>query len=81
MTTAIEKFKDVATANTGMGVAIGAVFGAVFGGPIGAAIGGTMGNGLAITVSSTGTKMVITSAFGVATAGTEGTNAVYSVGL
>jgi hypothetical protein len=46
-----------------------------------AAIGGTMGNGLAITVSSTGTKMVITSAFGVATAGTEGTNAVYSVGL
>ena len=49
MTTAIEKFKDVATANTGMGVAIGAVFGAVFGGPIGAAIGGTIGGAIAHT--------------------------------
>ena len=45
-----------------------------------AAIGGTMGNGLALAVSSTGTKMVLTHLWGAATAGTEGTSAKYSLG-
>ena len=46
-----------------------------------AAIPGTIGNGLALSVSSTGTKMVITNGFGVATAGTEGTSGTFSMGL
>ena len=48
---------------------------------ISAAIPGTMGNGLALAVSSTGSVMTITSAFGVATAGTEGKAGVFSIGL
>jgi hypothetical protein len=46
-----------------------------------AAIPGTIGNGLALAVSSTGSVMVITSAFGSAVAGTEGTKQTYKVGL
>lgn len=46
-----------------------------------AALPGTMGNGLALAVSSTGSIMTITSAFGVAVAGTEGKAGVFSIGL
>ena len=46
-----------------------------------AAIPGTIGNGLALAVSSTGTKMVITHAWGTATAGTEGTAATFKMGI
>lgn len=46
-----------------------------------AAIPGTIGNGLALAVSSTGSVMVITSAFGSAVAGSEGTKQTYKVGL
>ncbi len=46
-----------------------------------AAIPGTIGNGLALAVSSTGTKMVITHAWGTATAGTEGTAATFKSGI
>ncbi len=42
---------------------------------------GTIGNGLALAVSSTGTKMVLTHVWGAATAGTEGTQAVFKQGL
>lgn len=46
-----------------------------------ATIPGTVGNGLALAVSSTGSVMTITSAFGALTAGTEGTKQTYKVGL
>ncbi len=46
-----------------------------------AGIPGTVGNGLALAVSSTGTKMVLTHLWGAATAGTEGTAQVYKVGM
>lgn len=46
-----------------------------------ATIPGTVGNGLALAVSSTGTVMTITNAFGSLTAGTEGTKQTYKVGL
>ncbi len=46
-----------------------------------AAIPGTIGNGLALAVSSTGTKMVLTNLWGAATAGTEGTSATFKSGL
>ncbi len=42
---------------------------------------GTMGNGLDLEVSSTGTKMVLTHVWGAATAGTEGTQKVFSQGI
>jgi hypothetical protein len=44
---AIEKVKEAANANTGLGVALGAVMGAVFGGIPGAVIGGTVGGAIA----------------------------------
>ncbi len=46
-----------------------------------ATVPGTVGNGLALAVSSTGTKMVLTNVWGAATAGTEGTAATYSSGI
>lgn len=46
-----------------------------------AAIPGVIGNGLALAVSSTGSTMTISHAWGASVAGTEGTNATYSVGL
>ncbi|MDE2099557.1 MAG: hypothetical protein KGL39_20055 [Patescibacteria group bacterium] len=42
---------------------------------------GLMGNGLALAVSSTGSTMTITHAWGASVAGTEGTNAIFSMGL
>lgn len=45
-----------------------------------AAIPGTIGNGLALSVSSTGTVMTISHAWGTLVAGTEGTSAVFGMG-
>jgi hypothetical protein len=46
-----------------------------------ALIPGTVGNGLALSVSSTGTVMTISHAWGTSVAGTEGTAATFSLGL
>ncbi len=46
-----------------------------------ATVPGTVGNGLALAVSSTGTKMVLTNVWGAATAGTEGTSATFNSGI
>ncbi len=46
-----------------------------------ATIPGTVGNGLALSVSSTGTKMVLTNVWGADTAGTEGTSGTFSQGI
>ena len=46
-----------------------------------AAIPGTIGNGLALAVSSTGSTMTITHAWGASVAGTEGAAYTYSLGL
>ncbi len=45
-----------------------------------AAIPGTIGNGLALAVSSTGTVMTISHAWGASVAGTEGTAATFAMG-
>lgn len=46
-----------------------------------ASLPGTIGNGLALAVSSTGSTMTLTHVWGAATAGTEGTAGVFSMGL
>jgi hypothetical protein len=52
--TALDKVKEAANANTGLGMALGGVMGAVFGGPMGAAIGATIGGAIAHTAPKLG---------------------------